>query len=43
MTALIADRLAVRLGDPFVPTGGKTPDAIEQVVARMKALVGPEN
>ncbi len=41
--ALIADRLAVRLGDPFVPTGAKTPDAIEQVVARMKALVGPEN
>ena len=39
--ALIADGLAVWLGDPFVPTGGKTPDAIKQVVARMEALARP--
>ena len=39
---LIGDGLAARLGDPF-PPGGRAPDAIAQVVARIKALARPEN
>ncbi len=37
---LVADGLAVRLGDPFPTGGAEVPDSLHRVVERIKALAG---